>query len=110
MSVGATIQIRRNTWLQWTVLNPILRPGEQGLETDTKRVRIGDGHTRFVALDFYMPSQEVMETIDQALLNAGAGDGGAAQAALTAHINSETPHAAYDDGPDLVLLYENAKV
>lgn len=29
---------------------------------------------------------------------------------LLEHINSETPHPVYDDGPDLAILYENAKV
>lgn len=29
---------------------------------------------------------------------------------LLEHINSETPHPVYDDGPDLTVLYENAKV
>lgn len=110
MSVGATIQLRRNTWPQWVENNPILRPGEQGLETDTGRIRVGDGLTRFVDLDFYMPSAEVVAKVEEALSNAGAGDGGAAQAALTAHISSLTPHSVYDDGPSLVLLYENAKV
>lgn len=29
---------------------------------------------------------------------------------LSAHVNSETPHPVYDDGPSLALLYANAKV
>lgn len=29
---------------------------------------------------------------------------------LTEHVNSETPHPVYDDGPSLTLLYANAKV
>lgn len=29
---------------------------------------------------------------------------------LEEHINAEEPHPAYDNGPDLTLLYENAKV
>lgn len=29
---------------------------------------------------------------------------------LTEHVNSETPHLVYDDGPSLILLYANAKV
>lgn len=31
-------------------------------------------------------------------------------AALNEHINADEPHPAYDDGPSLFLLYENAKV
>lgn len=107
---AATIRLRRNTSAQWAALNPILDSGEQGLETDTGRVRIGDGQTRFVALDYFLPSAQVITLINTAISNAGAGDGGAAQAAIAAHIASLTPHSVYDDGPSLVLLYENAKV
>jgi hypothetical protein len=30
--------------------------------------------------------------------------------AVAAHIADPTPHAVYDEGPSLLLLYENAKV
>lgn len=29
---------------------------------------------------------------------------------LSEHINADEPHPVYDDGPDLTILYENAKV
>lgn len=29
---------------------------------------------------------------------------------MIAHVHSETPHPVYDDGPSLLLIYENAKV
>jgi hypothetical protein len=29
---------------------------------------------------------------------------------LAEHIDSATPHSVYDNGPSLLLLYENAKV
>lgn len=31
-------------------------------------------------------------------------------ATIDAHLDDTTPHPVYDDGPSLVLLYENAKV
>lgn len=34
----------------------------------------------------------------------GGGDGGAA---LAAHVASPTPHPAYDDTPDLAVIFEN---
>lgn len=37
-----------------------------------------------------------------------AGEDGTA--AVIAHIEDETPHEVYDNGPSLALLYENAKV
>lgn len=37
------IQIRRGTSAAWTTANPILAAGEFGLETDTRRIKIGTG-------------------------------------------------------------------
>lgn len=33
-----------------------------------------------------------------------------AMAVIEGHINSPNPHPVYDDGPSLLLLYQNAKV
>ncbi len=37
------LQLRRGTAAQWTSTNPILRSGEPGVETDTTKIKIGDG-------------------------------------------------------------------
>jgi Major tropism determinant N-terminal domain len=36
------IQVRRGTAAQWASTNPVLANGEQGLETDTRKVKFGD--------------------------------------------------------------------
>ena len=36
--------------------------------------------------------------------------GGVSSNDMILHVNSPTPHPAYDDGPSLMLLYQNAKV
>jgi hypothetical protein len=36
-------QLRRGTSSQWTDINPILRQGEPGIETNTNRLKFGDG-------------------------------------------------------------------
>jgi hypothetical protein len=107
---AAIIRLRRNTSVEWSALNPLLLSGEMAYETDTQKFRIGDGVTRYDELDYYLPATDFQALINEALANAGAGDGGAAMAALNAHITSLTPHSAYDDGPSLTLLYQNAKV
>jgi hypothetical protein len=38
-----TIKIRRDTAAKWTSINPVLSAGEPGFETDTLRVKYGDG-------------------------------------------------------------------
>lgn len=40
-----TIQYRRGTAAEWTSVNPVLADGEPGLETDTDKMKTGDGVT-----------------------------------------------------------------
>lgn len=82
-----TFEFKRGTAERWTLLNLILAAGEPGLEKDTGKFKIGDGRTPWRNLPYFG--------------NVGL---------LDEHINDPTPHPAYDDGPSLLLLYENAKV
>lgn len=42
---GIKIQLRHDTAANWTSVNPVLLEGEVGIETDTKKQKIGDGST-----------------------------------------------------------------
>lgn len=63
--MSATIKFRRGTSAQWVSLNPILSLGEPGLETDTGKIRIGDGVTEFVDLPAYLDEAGLSATIAQ---------------------------------------------
>jgi hypothetical protein len=52
MSVVTQIQVRRGTASQWTSANTILASGEWGYETDTGKVKIGNGSTAWNSLDY----------------------------------------------------------
>lgn len=52
MPAETLIQLRRGTAAQWTSTNPVLGEGEQGLETDTLRTKIGDGSSAWSALEY----------------------------------------------------------
>jgi hypothetical protein len=93
-SAMKTIQMRRDTAARWARLNPVLNDGEPALERDTGRFKIGDGSTRWLQLEYFLP-------FDPEDLNS---------ASLAEHINAAEPHPVYDDGPSLELLYQNAKV
>ena len=43
--MASIIQIRRDTAANWTSANPTLAQGELGLETDTLKIKAGDGST-----------------------------------------------------------------
>lgn len=45
-------RIRRDTAANWTSVNPVLGLGEPGLETDTRKVKYGDGATAWTSLAY----------------------------------------------------------
>ena len=47
-----TIQMRRGPAAQWTSVNPVLNPGEFGVELDTFKVKTGDGATAWSMLPY----------------------------------------------------------
>lgn len=50
--MASRIQTRRDTAANWTSVNPVLAPGEAGLETDTGLEKIGDGTTAWTSLRY----------------------------------------------------------
>jgi len=46
------LQVRRDTAANWTTNDPTLKAGEFGFETDTGKLKIGDGSTAWVSLDY----------------------------------------------------------
>jgi hypothetical protein len=52
MAVITQIQIRRGTASEWTSTNPTLASGEQGFETDTNKMKIGNGSTAWNSLAY----------------------------------------------------------
>jgi hypothetical protein len=61
----AIIQVRRGLASAWARNNPILQIGEIGYETDTKKLKIGDGTTAWQDLSFFqMESFEGTSVID----------------------------------------------
>ncbi len=47
------IQIRRDTAANWTAANPVLAQGEMGLETDTIKIKWGNGVTAWNNLAYF---------------------------------------------------------
>lgn len=46
------IQVRRSTEQEWIDANPILASGEFGYETDTGKLKLGDGLGTWLQLDY----------------------------------------------------------
>lgn len=52
MAVVTQIQVRRGTATQWTSANPTLASGEWGFESDTNKLKIGNGSSTWTALSY----------------------------------------------------------
>jgi hypothetical protein len=52
MAVVTQIQVRRGTASQWTSANPTLAAGEFGFETDTNKLKCGNGTTAWNSLTY----------------------------------------------------------
>jgi hypothetical protein len=52
MAVVTQIQVRRGTASQWTSTNPTLGAGEFGFETDTNKLKCGNGSTAWNSLTY----------------------------------------------------------
>ena len=52
------IQQRRDTSNRWSEVNPILSEGEMGLETDTRKAKMGNGIDNWNNLPYIQVSNE----------------------------------------------------
>lgn len=71
------IQVRRGTAAEWTSVNPTLAAGELGVETDTRKIKIGTGSTAWTSLSYIAADSPAIteiaqDAIDQAL-SMGSG-------------------------------------
>ena len=54
MTTFTRFKLRSDTAANWTAVNPVLLAGEIGVETDTRRYKIGDGTTAWSSLSYYI--------------------------------------------------------
>lgn len=91
------VVFRWDTAFEWARKNPVLLVGEPGVESDTRKMKIGDGVSGWIELPYFSTDDDTdYEPISDVLLQE--------------HIDDSRPHPAYDNLPSLKLLYENAKV
>ena len=55
--MAAKIQLRRDTAAVWASVNPTLALGEPGVETDTYKVKVGDGASDWNTLPYSITTQ-----------------------------------------------------
>jgi hypothetical protein len=52
MAVQTVIKLRRDTAANWTSVNPTLSAGEMGFETDSQKIKVGNGTSTWTLLDY----------------------------------------------------------
>jgi hypothetical protein len=83
MSVVTQIQVRRGTASQWTSSNPTLAAGEFGFETDTNKLKCGNGATVWNSLAYLNNDGDITG------VTAGTGiSGGGTSGTVTVSINT----------------------
>jgi hypothetical protein len=98
--MAVRFQLRRDTAANWTSVNPVLALGEPGVETDTLKVKVGNGSTAWNSLS-YSISQDFSDITNKPTTLAGYGIADA----LSLNNLSATTVAASGDGS---LTYNNS--
>lgn len=63
------VQLRRGTAAEWTARNTLLLPAEPGYETDTGRLKLGDGLTRWNSLAYWGAAEVTSGDYGQVIVN-----------------------------------------
>lgn len=58
-TISTTIRFKRGTEARWVEVNPVLMLGEPGFESDTGRLKIGDGVSDWLSLNYVGESDVV---------------------------------------------------
>lgn len=110
LNVQGRLRFRRDWAEAWVARNPILRDGEPGYDKSNNMLKVGDGITPWNDLDYLTPPDGGYGPIINPTGPSGSSDLVEMTELLQNHIRNSKPHTIYDDGPSLLLLYQNAKV
>lgn len=61
--ISGRIMTRIDTAAKWTSINPVLLAGELGIESDTHRIKAGDGKTAWTGLPYLSMPADVTVSI-----------------------------------------------
>ena len=91
------IQVRRGSVTDWSGVNPILAAGELGVETDTRKIKVGDGSTAWNSLSYIAADAPEIGEISQDAINTALTMG----AGLT---------KTYNDGSNTITINVDSNV
>ena len=69
--INAKFILRNDTAANWTSANPVLLKGEVGLETDTLKLKFGDGVSQWNSLKYFVSGDVVVKTTAPSVSDSG---------------------------------------
>lgn len=113
-TIKARLQLATMTAAEWAAANPVLLEGEPGVESDTRKVKYGDGQRRWSQLEYATSGTSsgsgagVDFTVDETLeLNAGVLSVNTTDTASPSSTLPITSAAVYSILGDIETLLEN---
>jgi hypothetical protein len=88
--MSSIIQLKRGTAAGWTSANPTLNAGEIGFETDTKKMKVGDGSTAWTSLTYTATDGDISGVTAGTGLSGGGNSGAVTLAIDTATVTTLT--------------------
>lgn len=108
-------RFQRGSKNRWLEEDPILGAGEPGVEVDTGFFKMGDGHSRYSELEYFLTESSVSGICEVIIAETGGLDGDPRVGDLS-DLTTEAKDLIVNsinelnmDGVSFELLYENAK-
>ena len=108
--MASIIQIRRDTATNWTSANPTLAQGELGLETDTLKIKAGDGSTAWNSASYLIDTGDYITSTfsgNVAITGSLAGDNIKLDGNAISSTNTNGNIQLFPNGAGYTELYGN---